>query len=98
MPVWGNRLETIILVNPGVPGPGNFTPYLTDCGVDPCSIDQTSGWAYPGAGDQPFGASVSIFGYIPGAAVVVRSAGLPKYQVTVQQINTATMTWAARKS
>lgn len=93
VPVWGNRLETTILVNPGATHEtGNFTPYLTSiCGVDPCSIDQQSGWAYPGAGDRPFGGSISIFGNIPGAPLFVDpAAGLPLYQVTVQQIDTST--------
>jgi hypothetical protein len=95
VPVWGNRLETTILVNPGASQPtGNFTPYFTSiCGVDPCHIDQTSGWAYPGAGDQPFGASIAIYGVMPGQPLFVDPpAGLPVYQVTVQQINTTTHT------
>jgi hypothetical protein len=89
MPVWGSRLETVIFVNPGVPGvTGDFTPYLSSiCGVDPCRIDPTSGWAYPGAGDRPFGGSISIYGNIPGAPLFVDPpAGLPLYQVTVQQL------------
>lgn len=93
VPVWGNRLETLILVNPGVSTQiGDFTPYLTSiCGVPICSIDQTSGWAYPGAGDDPFGASVSIFGSIPGAPLFSWPLpALPKYQITVQEIDTAT--------
>lgn len=95
VPVWGNRLETIIFVNPGEGAqPGDFTPYLTSvCEVPICSIDQTSGWAYPGAGDNPFGASVSIFGYIPGAPLFSSPLPpMPKYQVTVQQIDTTTHT------
>jgi hypothetical protein len=93
VPVWGNRLETLILVNPGVSTQvGNFTPYLISiCEVPICSIDQKSGWAYPGAGDHPFGASVSIFGYIPGTPLFSWPLPpLPKYQITVQQIDTAT--------
>jgi hypothetical protein len=95
VPVWGNRLETIIFVNPGVSQvTGDFTPYLSSiCLIDPCDIDQTSGWAYPGAGDKPFGASISIYGSIPGQPLFVDPpAGLPVYQVTVQQIDTATST------
>ena len=98
VPVWGNRLETNILVNPGESQPtGNFTPYFTSiCGVDPCHIDQSSGWAYPGAGDQPFGASIAIYGVMPGQPLFVDPpAGLPVYQVTVEKFNTATMTWGA---
>ena len=88
VPVWGNRLETTILVNPGASQPtGNFTPYFTSiCGVDPCHIDQTSGWAHPGAGDQPFGASIAIYGVMPGQPLFVDPpAGLPVYQVTVEK-------------
>ncbi|MGA2151130.1 MAG: hypothetical protein ABSG48_03075 [Geobacteraceae bacterium] len=95
VPVWGNRLETLILVNPGVSTQiGDFTPYLTSiCAVPICSIDQTSGWAYPGAGDAPFGATVSIFGQIPGAPLFTSTlSNLPKYQITVQEIDTSTST------
>jgi hypothetical protein len=95
VPVWGNRLETNILVNPGpTQKTGNFTPYLSSiCGVDPCDIDQTSGWAYPGSGDQPFGGAIYIYGSIPGAPLFVDPpVGLPVYQVSVQQIDTATNT------
>jgi hypothetical protein len=95
VPVWGNQLETNIFVNPGVStAVGDFTPYLSSiCSIDPCDIDQTSGWAYPGAGDNPFGGAISIFGSIPGAPLFVDPpSGLPVYQVTVQQIDTATNT------
>ncbi len=95
VPVWGNRLETLILVNPGVTTRvGDFTPYLTSvCEVAICHIDQSSGWAYPGTSDSPFGSWVSIFGYIPGAPLFSSPlTGQPKYQITVQQIDTATST------
>ena len=95
VPVWGNRLETLIFVNPGVGSQiGDFTPYLTSiCAVPICSIDQTSGWAYPGSSDAPFGATVSIFGQIPGAPLFTFPlANLPKYQITVQEIDTSTNT------
>ena len=95
VPVWGNRLETVIFVNPGASiVTGNFTPILSSiCGVDPCSIDQTSGWANPGAGDRPFGGQISIYGAIPGAPLFTDPpVGLPVYQVTVQQIDTSTNT------
>jgi hypothetical protein len=87
VPVWGNRLDTLIFVDPGASAStGDFTPFLTSiCDVPICNIDQTSGWAYPGAGDAPFGASVSIFGNIPGAPLF-GSTALPKYQITVQQV------------
>jgi hypothetical protein len=93
VPIWGNRLETTIFVNPGVSqATGDFTPYFTTiCGVDPCDIDQTSGWAHPGAGDNPFGASIAIYGVMPGQPLFVDPpVGLPVYQVTVQQIDTST--------
>jgi hypothetical protein len=90
VPVWGNRLETIIFVNPGAAhATGDFTPYLTDiCGVPPCEIDQTTGWAHPGpAGDNPFGASIAIYGTIPGQPPFVDPpVGLPLYQVMVQRV------------
>ena len=90
VPVWGNRLETLILVDPGVTAQtGNYTPYLTAiCDVAVCNIDQTSGFAYPGAGDNPFGASISIYGYIPGAPTLntILAGNAPLYQITVQQV------------
>jgi hypothetical protein len=89
VPVWGNRLETLILVNPGTGAqPGDFTPILTSiCDVAVCDIDQKSGWAYPGAGDRPFGDAISIFGIIPGAPLFTWPLpAQPKYQVTVQQL------------
>jgi hypothetical protein len=95
VPVWGNRLETLIFVNPGVGATvGDFTPYLSDiCDVSICNIDQKSGWAYPGAGDNPFGAAVAIYGFIPGAPLFSWPLPpLPKYQITVQQIDTSTHT------
>jgi hypothetical protein len=95
-PVWGNRLETHIFVDPGVSTPtGDFTPYFTSiCGVDPCHIDQTTGWAYPGAGDNPFGASIAIYAVMPGQPLFVDPpAGLPVYQVKVEKFDTATMSW-----
>lgn len=95
VPVWGNRLETLILINPGVPVQvGNFTPYLSAiCGTGLCDIDQISGWANPGAGDHPFGGEISIYGHIPGAPLFSWPLPpLPKYQITVQQIDTSTNT------
>jgi hypothetical protein len=89
VPTWGNRLETTIFVDPGTSqATGNFTPYLTSiCGVDPCDIDQTSGWAHPGAGDNPFGASIAIYGVMPGQPLFVDPpANLPVYQVTVKPV------------
>jgi hypothetical protein len=93
VPVWGNRLETRILVNPGAVGKaGDFTPYLTSiCDVPVCDIDQGSGWAFPGTGDHPFGGLISIYGSIPGAPLFTWPLSpMPKYQVTVQQIDTTT--------
>ncbi|WP_263352182.1 hypothetical protein [Acidicapsa acidisoli] len=93
VPVWGNRLQTHILVDPGVPvQTGNYTPFLQSiCDVAVCDIDQTTGWA---PGDSPFGASISIFGYIPGAPTldVILAGNAPLYQITVQQWDTATNT------
>jgi hypothetical protein len=95
VPTWGNSLDTNILVNPGAATKtGDFTPTLFSiCDVGVCDIDQTTGWANPGAGDSPFGATVSIYGYIPGApAFTSPVVGLPKYQITVQEIDTASNT------
>jgi hypothetical protein len=93
VPHWGNRLETLIFVNPGqTTQTGDYTPYLQSiCAVPVCSIDQTSGWA---PGDAPFGGSVSIYGYLPGAPTlsVILGGNAPRYQITVQQIDTSTNT------
>jgi hypothetical protein len=93
VPVWGNRLETNILLDPGATTPvGDYTPYLQSiCDVAVCNIDQSTGWA---PGDSPFGASVSIFGYLPGAPTVdvILAGNAPRYQITVQQIDTSTNT------
>lgn len=92
VPVWGNRVETTIFVNPGLPGVvGDFTPYIsTLCGVDPCDIDQTSGWAHPGAGDRPFGGAITIYGSIPGTLLFADPppAALPRYKVEVTNLAT----------
>ena len=98
VPVWGNRLETLIFVNPGIAAQvGNFTPYLTGIcypggdQVSPCNIDQTSGWAYPGTSDAPWGATVNIYGEIPGAPLFTWPLPtLLLYQITVQQVDTST--------
>ena len=43
--------------------------------------------------DAPFGASVSIFGQIPGAPLFTFPlVNLPKYQITFQEIDTSTNT------
>ena len=93
VPVWGNRLETLVLVDPGTTTQtGDYTPYLQSiCGVAICNIDQTTGWA---PGDAPFGGSVSIYGYLPGAPTVdvILAGNAPRYQITVQQIDTSTNT------
>jgi hypothetical protein len=86
IPVWGNRQDTLVFVDPGATVPaGNYTPFLQAvCGVAICNIDQNTGFA---PGDRPFGASVSIFGYMPGAPKAnTPAANRPRYQVTVQQI------------
>ena len=87
-PTWGNRLETLIHVYPGIGvKPGDYTPYLEGlCSVSVCEIDQVSGFA---AGDRPFGGAVRIFGFIPGAPNrTTPAANRPKYRCSVRQVGT----------
>jgi hypothetical protein len=88
-PTWGNRLETLIHIYPGVSvHPGDYTPYLEGvCGVSSCSINQVTGFA---PGDRPFGGSVSIFGFIPGAPDI-SAANRPLYRCSVRKAGT--MAW-----
>ena len=83
-PVWGNRLETNILVNPGVTASvGDYTPYLQSvCSIATCDIDQNTGFA---PGEKPYGGVVNIFGVIPGAPFIT-SPNPPLYKVSVQQL------------
>ena len=84
IPPYGNRVETRIHLYPGKTTPtGDYTPYIQNlCGIAVCNIDQTTGFA-PGEG--PFGASVAIYGQIPGAPdVTTPSANRPRFKITVQ--------------
>lgn len=84
VPLYGNRVETRIHVYPGTgTQTGNYTPYIQNlCGIAVCNIDQTTGFA---PGESPFGASVAIFGDIPGAPDVNTPApNRPRYKITVQ--------------
>lgn len=63
-PTWGNREETLILIQPGSPVSG-FNPFLYEIsGADVCAIDQGTGLA---SGGRPFGGTLCITGEIPGA-------------------------------
>ncbi len=84
VPAYGNRIETRIHVYPGtITQTGDYTPYIQNlCGIAVCNIDQTTGFA---PGESPFGASVAIFGHIPGAPnVTTVAANRPRYKITVQ--------------
>lgn len=90
-PTWGNRVETLIHVYPGTTvKAGDYTPYLEGvCSVSTCSINQMTGLA---TGEHPFGGSVSIFGFIPGAPnVATAPANRPKYRCSVRP--SGTITW-----
>jgi len=83
-PTWGNRIETRIHIYSGIPvQQGDYTPYLDNvCGVSLCNIEQSTGFA---PGERPFGASVSIYGDIPGApGVLTLPANRPRYRITVR--------------
>jgi hypothetical protein len=83
VPAWGNHVDGEIEIAAGVATPiGDYTPYLEGvCGVAACSID-SNGFA---PGERPFGASVSIFGFIPGAPKVNAPASdRPRYRVQVR--------------
>jgi len=85
-PVWGNRVETRIHLYPGISTPtGDYTPYIQNlCGIAVCNIDQVTGFA---PGERPFGASVAIYGHIPGAPNVnTPVANRPRYKITVHKV------------
>lgn len=86
VPTWGNREETLVQIPAGVPAtPGNYTPYLESVGgVAICDIDQTTGLTNADA--RPFGATISITGYIPGPPDVGATA--LKYSVYVRELAT----------
>jgi hypothetical protein len=87
-PTWGNHLDTRIHIYPGPTVlTGDYTPYLEGvCGVASCSIDQGTGFA---PGDRPFGGSISIYGYIPGAPNrTTAPANRPRYRITLTEIAT----------
>jgi hypothetical protein len=82
-PTWGNHLETRIHIYPGNKVQiGDYTPYLEGlCDVALCDIDRVTGFA---PGDRPFGGTISIYGFIPGAPP--RNAPLrPKYRISVSK-------------
>lgn len=63
-PTWGNREETLILIQPGAPVSG-YSPFLYDISnVAVCDINQSTGKA---VGERPFGGTLCITGEIPGA-------------------------------
>lgn len=87
VPHWGGRLETHVHIYPGVRTlTGDYTPYLQNlCGIPVCNIDQTTGLVEPG--ENPFGGSVYIYGYIPGAPPVkTPEPDLPRYRISVRQL------------
>jgi hypothetical protein len=85
VPVWGNRDETRILVEPGEHiQPGVFTPYIYEISRVPvCDIDQTTGMTRGGL--QPFGGGITITGEIP-AAVGLTVPDTLKYRVSVRSL------------
>ena len=64
VPTWGNREETLILVQPGSAITG-YNPFIYDISSTwKCNINQGTGLA---AGGRPFGGLLCITGEIPGA-------------------------------
>ncbi len=91
VPTWGNHLDGRIEIEPGAGTHiGDYTPYLEGvCGVASCDVDPATGFA---PGERPFGGSVSIYGFIPGAPKMgpttqyPATSGLPRYRVSVRQL------------
>jgi hypothetical protein len=86
VPAWGNRLETHVHIDPGVPAvPGDYTPYIQSlCETAVCDIDQATGFAL---GDQPFGGFIKICGDIPGAPnVKTAESDLARYRISVRPV------------
>jgi hypothetical protein len=92
IPVWGNRLETLIHIKPGQPvQPGTHFPIIQTVGsMDVGDIDSISGLANGPAvlagftaNDSPFGGLVIITGHIGNAPDISSGATKLKYRVEV---------------
>lgn len=92
VPVWGNRLDTLILVTPGAAAEGQI-PYIDSVGdMFVCDIDQATGLAtgtmviaQAGVQQAPFGGEVTITGFITNAPNVLGGAVPLKYKVSVRE-------------
>ncbi len=95
VPTWGNRQETLILINPGpVCNLDDHTPYIESVGnMGVCDIDQAIGLA-TGTGiiaaftarEAPFGSTITITGFILNPPNVLAGAAPFKYKVYVRQL------------
>lgn len=82
VPTWGNREETTVELAAGaVVGLRPVVDAIS--GVPVCSIDQSDGRTI--GADQPFGAVVTVTGFIPGAPDI--SATPMKYRVRVRDVD-----------
>lgn len=90
VPTWGNRYETKIHVYPGKAiQPNDYTPFIQSiCSIPVCTIDQKTGFTK--GDDRPFGGSISISGFIPGAPDVnTPPANRPKYRISVRPVGSS---------
>ena len=93
-PTWGNRQETLILINPGpVCQPDDHTPFIDTVGnMAVCDINQTTGMA-TGTGviaaftarESPFGRTITITGFILNAPNVMAGDVPFKYKLYVRE-------------
>ncbi|MDJ0807503.1 MAG: hypothetical protein QNJ78_11795 [Gammaproteobacteria bacterium] len=92
VPVWGNRLETLVHIKPGqVDHPGTHYPIIQTAGsMDVGDIDPVSGLANGAAVlagftalDSPFGGELIITGHIGNAPDISSGATKLKYRVEV---------------
>lgn len=100
VPVWGNRLETLIHIKPGVQAqPGTHFPIIQTVGsMDVGDINPASGLASGPAvlagftaHDSPFGGEVIITGHIGNAPDI--SSGATKLKYRVEKSNDGGSSW-----
>lgn len=92
VPVWGNQLNTLIQIPPGNVTEGNI-PYIDSVGdVAVCDINQATGLATGNMViaqshvlEAPFGAEVTITGFITNPPNVLAGAAPIKYRVYVME-------------
>jgi hypothetical protein len=102
VPTWGNREEVLVEVAPGPEcNPDDHTPYIDTVGnMAVCDIDQTTGLATgTGVGaaftanQAPFGATLTITGFILNPLNVMAGAAPIKYKIFVRELSGGPGPW-----